>query len=130
MGKVIPFPGLKERRKKEINKEVDEIKRLSDLCIDSSVYLHDCIEEEIKSGGIGKLFTNLEFRDETYRESRDMFVIVNLLNAMFTRHTGIPHILHRDLDRLYIKIKKMAQENEIARELMIEFLPEDFDDTD
>ena len=41
MGKVIPFPGLKERRKKEINKEVDEIKRLSDLCIDSSVYLHD-----------------------------------------------------------------------------------------
>ena len=43
----------------------------------------------------------------TYHESRDVFVVVNMINAMLNRYMGIPHRLHRDLDKAYITLKML-----------------------
>ena len=87
----------------------------------------------------------MDFRDETKQESRDMFVVVNMLNAMFNRWYHMPHGLHQTMDNAYIKIKEMILLNEQANHELaeytftpedadnlvdIEFTPEDSDDTD
>ena len=53
-----------------------------------------------------------ELRDERMRESRDAFVIVNLIYSLLARYIGIEHALHKDLDRLYVKIKAIHKETE------------------
>jgi len=61
-----------------------------------------------------------------------MFVIINMLNAMFNRYYGIPHGLHRTLDNAYIKVKEMIILNEEANHELAEFIfkpEEDPDDT-
>ena len=60
----------------------------------------------------------MEFRNEAYPESKDMFVLVNIFNAMLNRYLGLPHDLHREMDRLHLKIKKTAEQNEQLREKM------------
>ena len=77
----------------------------------------------------------MQFRDETFQESRDMFVIVNMLNAMFHRYYGIPHTLHRDFDRLYATIKVMDKTNtkaikDLDDQYEILFTPDDGEDDD
>jgi len=85
----------------------------------------------------------MDFRDETKQESRDMFVVVNMLNAMFNRWYHMPHGLHQTMDNAYVKIKEMILLNEEANhklteykfepsdsDLEIDFTPEDEDDTD
>ena len=64
-----------------------------------------------------------------------MFVVINMLNAMFNRYYGIPHALHREMDRVYTKIKLLSTQNDQARidlekEYDIIFEPEEPDDTD
>jgi hypothetical protein len=75
---------------------------------------------------------DMQFRDESFQESRDMFVIVNLINAMLNRYFFMPHALQKEMDRLYAKIKLMNQQNEEARvdledKYDILFEPEDGD---
>ena len=48
----------------------------------------EVLEEFIKTGQVSEPLMDMNFRDETVAESRDMFVIVNLLNAMFNRYYG------------------------------------------
>jgi hypothetical protein len=72
-----------------------------------------------------------------------MFVVVNMLNAMFNRWYHIPHGLHQTMDNAYIKIKEMILLNEETNhelaeykfepsdsDLEIDFKLEDEDDTD
>ena len=58
-----------------------------------------------------------------------MFVIVNMMNAMFTRWYGIPHGLHQTMDNAYIKVKEMIVLNEEANHELAEYIfePEDSD---
>ena len=137
---VIPFPTPKEQ---EAKKEEDNLNFLSNDCVDCSHYLMEVLEEFITTGQVSETLMDMDFRDETKQESRDMFVIVNMLNAMFNRWYNMPHGLHQTMDNAYIKIKEMILLNEQANhqlaeytfepsdsDLEFDFKPEDEDDTD
>lgn len=139
MAKILKFPTKDELQKREIWKEYEEeSKRLeyqSEECIAASHFLLEVLEEFINSGEASNDFIDMNFRDETIQDSRDMFVIINMLNAMFNRYYGIPHALHREMDRVYTKIKLLSTQNDQARidlekEYDIIFEPEEPDDTD
>ena len=80
----------------------------------------------------------MKLRDNQYRESRDMFVVINLLNALLLRFYGMEHDLQKDLDKLFVKIKDMEKRHQELFPTDIIFepdfdlpeLPEDPDDTD
>ena len=140
MGKILKFPTKQELEQKE---DIKLLNKASDTCVDSSHYLLEVLEEFINTGEISEDFMDMDFRDETKQESRDMFVIVNMLNAMFNRWYEIPHGLHQTMDNAYIKIKEMILLNEEANhqiaeykfepsdsDLEIDFKLEDEDDTD
>lgn len=140
MGKILKFPTQKER---ELKQDTEILTEVSNRCVDSSHYLLEVLEEFINTGEISEDFIEMDFRDETKQESRDMFVIVNMLNAMFNRWYNMPHGLHQTMDNAYIKIKEMILLNEQANhqlaeytfepsdsDLEFDFKPEDEDDTD
>ena len=129
---IIPFPTKEDIQVKEDSKILDD---LSNECVESSHFLLEVMEEFINSGQVSEGLMDLNFRDETVQESRDMFVIVNMLNAMFHRYYGIPHSLHREFDRLYAMIKLMDKQNSQARDELdgkydILFTPDDGEDDD
>ena len=129
MAKILKFPSKQDLEKREILKEYEEeaktLNQYSDECVEASHFLLEVLEEFINTGEVSQNFMDMNFRDETIQESRDMFVIVNMVNAMFNRYYGIPHALHREMDRGYTKIKLLANQNEEARnELDVIFEPE------
>ena len=101
---VIPFPTKEEQDIKKEAQNLDRLSNESDACYH---YLMEVLEEFIKTGQVSEGLMEMDFRNETVQESRDMFVVVNLLNAMFNRYYGIPHGLHQTLDNAYVKIKEM-----------------------
>jgi len=119
---VIQFPTKKEIEEKAVEENLNE---LSQECVECSHYLLEVLEEFITSGQVSESLMDMNFRDETIQESRDMFVIVNMLNAMFNRYYDIPHGLHQTLDNAYIKIKEMIKINEQAQDDLFTFVPED-----
>jgi len=123
---VIQFPTKKELTQKEESEILDE---LSNECVESSHILMEVMEEFINTGQVTEGLMNMDFRDETVQESRDMFVVINMLNAMFNSYYGIPHGLHQTLDNAYIKVKEMILINEEANHDLAEFVftPEDSD---
>lgn len=129
MAKIIQFPSgeeIKQRSEtKQVKDEIDEIRELSDEAVASAQLMLEIMEDLITTGDITHNFMDMQFRDETFQESRDMFVIVNMLNAMFHRYYGIPHSLHREFDRLYAMIKVMDKKNTRA-----EFSLDDGEDDD
>jgi len=110
---VIPFPTKKEIDEK---KEAEYLNSLSNECVEDAHFLLEVLEEFIKTGQVSEGLVDMNFRDETVQEARDMFVIVNLLNSMFNRYYGLPHGLHQVLDSAYIKVKEMIQVNELAQD--------------
>ena len=122
---VIQFPTKEQMTAKE---ESDFLDELSNESVDSAHYLMEVMEEFIKTGQVNEGLMDLNFRDETVPESRDMFVIVNLLNALFLRYHGIPHGLHQTLDNAYIKVKEMILKNEEANHGLAELLFPEHDD--
>lgn len=132
MAKILKFPSKGELRVRELEKTVEEVAAHSDECVETSQFLMEVLEEFITSGQASELshFMNMNFRDERYQESRDMFVIVNMINAMLNRQVGIPHALHRTLDKSYIQIKRLIQVKQDQDFELIFPNPEDFDDSD
>jgi len=139
MAKIYKFPSKEELQKREMWKEYDDetntLNHYSDECIEASHFLLEVLEEFINTGEVSPDFMDMNFRDETIQESRDMFVVVNMLNAMFNRYYGMPHALHREMDRVYTKIKLLSTQNDQAKidlqkEYEIIFEPEEPDDTD
>jgi len=137
MGKLIKFPTGKEIKQKteakKIQEEYNMVSDASDNCVKSSQFLLEVLEEFILTGEVSQDFMDMQFRDESFQESRDMFVIVNMINAMLHRYYAIPHTLHRDFDRLYVTIKAMDKTNSKARKDLdnqyeILFTPEGEDD--
>lgn len=126
MAKILQFPTKEEKTKKE---DSDFLNKLSDECVDNSHFLLEVMEEFITTGEVNQDFMLMDFRDETKQESRDMFVIVNMLNAMFNRWYDMPHGLHQTMDNAYIQIKEMILLNESANHQLAEFVfePEDSD---
>ena len=126
MAKILKFPTPEIKKDKE---DADLLNKLSDECVNNSHFLLEVMEEFITTGEVNQDFMLMDFRDETKQESRDMFVIVNMLNAMFNRWYNMPHGLHQTMDNAYIKIKEMILINEEANHDLAEFVfePEDSD---
>jgi hypothetical protein len=100
---IIQFPTPEMVSKKE----AEQILNLaSDECIGLSQHCCDILSEEISADDY---FSDADFFDETHQESRDLYVVTNLINAMLLRHLEIPHELQRSLDKIYVKIKQMSQ---------------------
>src|SRR6056300_936895 len=140
MAKILQFPTKEE---KQIQEDTEFLNNLSDECVNNSHFLLEVLEEFINTGEVCPDLMDMDFRDETKQESRDMFVIVNMINAMLNRWHNMPHGLHQTMDNAYIKIKEMILLNEEANhqiaeykfepsdsDLEIDFKLEDEDDTD
>jgi hypothetical protein len=114
MGELIQFPTGEIITREKTEEEI--IRDISESLVEISQHLFDIIDDEIDA--ISKhdvnLLVGIDLRDETYRESRDAFVVVNLLYALLSRYVGMEHSLHKDLDSLYIKIKAMNKKNDIT----------------
>jgi len=129
MAKIYKFP-----TGEEIKEDKNPIDAMSDECVETSQFLMEVLEEFITTGQASdeRRFMDMNFRDEMNQESRDMFVIVNMINAMFNRYMGIPHRLHRTFDRAYIEIKALLAANEKGRielEELLKKLEEEDNDT-
>ena len=126
MAKILQFPTKKKIQEKN---EAEFLNSLSDQCVDNSHFLLELLEEFINTGEVHQDFIDMNFRDETKQESRDMFVIVNMMNAMFHRWYDMPHGLHQTMDNAYIKVKEMILLHEEANHDLAEFVfkPEDSD---
>ena len=126
MGKLIHFPSGQELKNQE-----DHFKTIVDSLIGDSVdtaqHLLDVMDEELADMDISWL-EGFNIRDEQYSESRDAFVIVNMIYAMLLRYSDIPHELHKDMDLLYVNIKRFAQKQSEQSEEENEIIFEpDFD---
>lgn len=139
MAKILKFPTGEELKQKAEAKQIQDdyatVRDASDDCVASAQFLLEVMEEFILTGEVSREFMDMQFRDETFQESRDMFVVINMLNAMFHRYYGIPHSLHREFDRLYVAIKAMDKQNTQARNELddkyeILFTPDDGEDDD
>jgi len=131
MGELIQFPsGKKLKNEKEHFQDI--VNSLVDDSVNTAQHLLDVIDDELCAMNIEWL-DGFNMRDEQYPESRDAFVIVNLIYAMLLRYTEIPHELHKDMDLLYVNIKRIAQQRAEKPENEIEFEPDfnlDGDDDD
>lgn len=114
MGELIQFPTGKKLSKPRTEEEI--IEEIVNECVDISRHLFDIIDDEIDA--ISKhdvnLLNGIDLRDENNREGRDAFVVVNLLYSLLVRYIGIEHALHKDLDKLYVKIKAIHKENDFT----------------
>jgi len=129
MAKIYKFP-----TGEEIKENINPLDAISDECVNTSQFLMEVLEEFITTGQASEYeqFMDMNFRDELQQESRDMFVIVNMINAMLNRYMGIPHRLHRTFDRAYIEIKALLAANEQGKEelkKLLDRLEEDDNDT-
>lgn len=136
MAKIIKFPTPQERKMKEtadlLQESEDAVYAASNECVQMSQEFLSNLEHLLHDGIISDwpVFKSMEFRNEEYPESRDVYVLVNMFNAMLNRHIGIPHELHREFDRLFLKIKKTAEQHQEIREKMDDmevFFDADFD---
>lgn len=115
MAKILKFPTPKEQKEKTRQDQIDHqleesreaVEAYTEECVNLTQTMLQYIEDIIQRGDLTDwdVFQGMEFRDETYAESRDMFVIINLINAMMNRFVGIPHDLHKELDKQYLQMK-------------------------
>lgn len=103
MNNIIPFPT--ERRQEQIESERNwAYENYTDECTDTAQFVLLMIEDYL-SEEYGTAFKEMDFRDPEYDESRDMYVIINLISSMFLRYGGLDHFLHDELEVLYNKIE-------------------------
>lgn len=102
MNNIIPFPT--ERRQDQIESERNwAYENFSEECVDTSQFVLLMIEDYLAEEE--SAFDEMDFRDPEYDESKDMYVIVNLISSMFMRYGGLNHFLHEELTALYNKIE-------------------------
>jgi hypothetical protein len=103
MNNIIPFPT--ERRQEQIDDERDrEFENFTEECHETAQFILLLIEDYISEDELS-IFEVMDFRDPKLAESRDMFVIINLLSSMFMRYGSIKHFLQDDLDAIFDKIE-------------------------
>ena len=112
---IIQFPI--EKRMQEIADEIYEkdmeMEHFSNDCVDTSQLILMMIEELIKESD-GSPFQEMEFRNQDFPESKDIFVIVNLLSSMFMRFGGMKHFLHDYLDIIFEKLIEQQGYNDFT----------------
>lgn len=98
---VIQFPT--EARKAAIEREHDELRmefeEFTDECRETSQIILLMIEELLLNECSS--FDEIDFRDSNMPESKDMFVIVNMISSMLMKYGGVHHFLHDHFDNIY-----------------------------
>ena len=111
MGKLIQFPTGKEIKSPKKSEE-ELIEEVVNELVEISQHIFDVINDEIDA--ISKhdlnLLNGIDLRNGEARESRDAYVIVNMIYAMMARYIGVEHSLHQELDTLFVKIKAIQKE--------------------
>lgn len=106
---IIEFP-IKERLK-EVEEERDyqqlEHEFFVDECTETSQIILLMIEELLAEEHCS--FGDIDFRDNIMPESRDMFVIINMISSMLLRYGGVSHFLHDYLEVIYEKIMETKE---------------------
>ena len=110
---VIKFPNRMLEIEKKLKESREAVQYISDEAADTAQYMLDIIESE---------FHRMDFRDDRTRESRDMYAIINLINAMLLRFAGVPHKLQKELDTVFVKTHALYKQGK--QEIEIEFEPE------
>jgi hypothetical protein len=109
---IIQFPT--ERRQAQIEEEMEwEYENFTEECVDTAQFALLLLEDYIESDEASTL-KELDFRDPEFAESRDMFVVVNLLSSMFMRYGGVTHFLQKDLETLFTKIQETKEHNDFT----------------
>jgi hypothetical protein len=110
MSKVINFPT--HIRKQAIEDEMLEIDE------EITEFVEECKEaaqttllmiEELLLNEYGETFDDLDFRDDSLSESRDMFVIMNMVTSMLMRYGGVEHFLSEDFETIYDKLMEPTE---------------------
>ena len=104
---IIQFP-LKRRQTEIEKEEFYEKSNQYDECVDLARYCVDLLT----TGMNEQDFIDAPFEfDPIHNEEQhsDMFVILNLLVAVFLRNANIKHILQEDLDEMLTKIMSLEQ---------------------
>ena len=117
---VIQFPNRMLEIEKKLKESREAVQYISDEAADTAQYMLDIIESELQMSPESE-FHRMDFRDDRTRESRDMYAIINLINAMLLRFAGVPHKLQKELDTVFVKTHAMYQKEQ---ESEIQFEPE------
>ena len=117
---VIQFPNRMTEIEKKLKESREAVQYISDEAADTAQYMLDIIESELQMSPESE-FHRMDFRDDRTRESRDMYAIINLINAMLLRFAGVPHKLQKELDTVFVKTHAMYQKEQ---ESEIQFEPE------
>ena len=101
---IIQFPIKKRLQEVEEERDLEEMGREFSLeeCTETAQVILLMIEELLSADHSS--FDDIDFRDKLLPESRDMFVIINMISSMFLRYGGVHHFLHDYLDVVYEKI--------------------------
>lgn len=110
MGKLLQFPTGKEITQDEHGNHDTLVDTITQESVEISQHLIQMVAAEIEYMQYGWL-EGFDINDEQYPEARDAYVIANLIYAMLLRYIEIPHKLHKDMDKAYIKLKKMQAEH-------------------
>jgi hypothetical protein len=101
---VIQFPT--HIRQAAIDEEYAELRsefeEFTDECRDTSQIILLMIEELLLNDS--SFFDEIDFRDSNMPESRDMFVIVNMISSMLMKYGGVHHFLHDHFEEIYNKL--------------------------
>ena len=92
---VIQFPNRMLEIEKKLKESREAVQYISDEAADTAQYMLDIIESELQMSPESE-FHRMDFRDDRTRESRDMYAIINLINAMLLRFAGVPHKLQKE----------------------------------
>lgn len=118
---VIQFPNRMLEIEKKLKESREAVQYISDEAADTAQYMLDIIESELQMSPDSE-FHRMDFRDDRTRESRDMYAIINLINAMLLRFAGVPHKLQKELDTVFVKTHALYKQGK--QEIEIEFEPE------
>lgn len=109
---IIQFPV--ERRQAQIEEEKEWAwENFTEECVDTAQFALLLLEDYIDTDE-GSSLKELDFRNPEYAESRDMYVVVNLISSMFMRYGGVKHFLQKDLEELFVKIQDMKESNDFT----------------
>ena len=117
---VIQFPNRMGEIEKKLEESREAVQYISDEAADTAQYMLDIIESELGMSPESN-FHRMDFRDDRTREARDMYAIINLINAMLLRFAGVPHKLQKELDTVFVKTHALYQKEQ---ESEIQFEPE------
>ena len=101
---IIQFPIKKRLQEVEEERDLEEMGRefFVEECTETAQVILLMIEELLSAEHSS--FDGIDFRDKLLPESKDMFVVVNMISSMLLRYGGVHHFLHEYLDVIYEKI--------------------------